>query len=183
MKNQRTLIPDLGMAEAFLNALDPGGRFTFQTFDDDKERKDRSLAKIFHGSLSEHAEELATLQQRGAGVFVMVNEGDGKGRTAGNVTRVRAHFVDLDGAPIEPVQEAAVPPHIVVESSRDKWHAYWLVSECALPDFKPKQQTMAAQFAGDPSVHDLPRVLRMPGFWHLKETPFQTRLVRPAFQG
>lgn len=37
MKNQRTLIPDLGMAEAFLNALDPKGRFTFQTFDDDKE--------------------------------------------------------------------------------------------------------------------------------------------------
>ena len=180
MKNQRTLIPDLGMAEAFLNALDPKGRFTFQTFDDDKERKDRSLAKIFHGTLSGHAEDLAALQQRGAGVFVMVNEGDGKGRTAGNVTRVRAHFVDLDGAPIEPVQEAAVPPHIVVESSPEKWHAYWLVSECALSDFKPKQQTMAAQFAGDPSVNDLPRVLRMPGFWHLKETPFQTRLVRPV---
>ncbi|MGV2480775.1 UNVERIFIED_CONTAM: hypothetical protein IGO34_28705, partial [Salmonella enterica subsp. enterica serovar Weltevreden] len=65
MKNQHTLIPDLGMAGAFLNALDPKGRFTFQAFDDDKDRRDRSLAKIFHGSLSEHAEELAALQQRG----------------------------------------------------------------------------------------------------------------------
>lgn len=54
------------------------------------------------------------LQQRGAGAFVMVDEGgDGKGRYASNVTRVRAHFVDLDGAPIEPVL-AAVRPHIVV---------------------------------------------------------------------
>ena len=110
----------------------------------------------------------------------MVNEGDGKGRTESNVTRVRAHFVDLDGAPIEPVLEAGAPPNIVVESSPKKWHAYWLVSDSALPDFKPRQQTMAAQFAGDPSVNDLPRVLRMPGFWHLKETPFQTRLVRPV---
>ena len=79
MKTQPPLIPDLGMAETFLNALDPKGRFTFQTFDDNKERKGRSFARIFHGSLSEHAEELAALQQRGAGVFVMINEGDGKG--------------------------------------------------------------------------------------------------------
>jgi len=183
MKKQPPLIPDLGMAETFLNALDPKGRFTFQTFDDNKERKGRSFARIFHGSLSEHAEELAALQQRGAGVFVMVNEGDGKGRTASNVTRVRAHFVDLDGAPIQPVLEAVLPPHIVVESSPNKWHAYWLVSHCALPDFKPRQQTMADQFAGDRTVCDLPRVLRLPGFWHLKETPFQTRLVQPVFQG
>lgn len=178
-----TLVPDLMMADAFLNALDTEGSFTFQTFDDNKERKDRSLAKIFHGPLVEHAESLASLQQRGAGVFVMVNEGDGKGRANHNVTRVRAHFVDLDGAPIQPVQEAAVPPHIVVESSPDKWHAYWLVSDCALPDFKQRQKTMAAQFAGDPSVNDLCRVLRLPGFWHLKETPFQTRLVQPVFRG
>lgn len=183
MKKQPPLIPDLGMAETFLNALDPKGRFTFQTFDDNKERKGRSLAKIFHGSLSEHAEELAALQQRGAGVFVMVNEGDGNGRATRNVTRVRAHFVDLDGAPIEPVQEAAAPPNIVVESSPNKWHAYWLVNHCALPEFKQVQQNMAIKFAGDPAVCDLPRVLRMPGFWHLKETPFQTRLVQPVFQG
>ena len=184
MKNQHpSLIPDLVMAEAFLNALDPKGRFTFQTLDDNKERTDRSLSKVFHGTLSEHAEKLAALQQRGAGVFVMINEGDGKGRAERNVTRVRAHFVDLDGAPIQPVLEAPVPPHIMVESSPGKWHAYWLVSECALPDFKPKQQTMAAQFEGDPSVCDLPRVLRIPGFWHLKGKPFQTRLVQPAVQG
>lgn len=180
MKNQQPLIPNLSMAQAFLNALDPKGCFTFQIFDDDKERKDRSLAKIFHGSLSEHAEKLAVLQQRGAGAFVMVNEGDGKGRYASNVTRVRAHFVDLDGAPIEPVLEAAVRPHIVVESSLGKWHAYWLVRDCNLPDFKPRQQSLAAQFAGDRAVCDLPRVMRLPGFWHLKETPFQTRLVQPG---
>ena len=70
MKNQHpSLIPDLVVAEAFLNALDPKGRFTFQTLDDKKERKDRSLAKVFHGTLSEHAEKLAALQQRGAAIL------------------------------------------------------------------------------------------------------------------
>jgi hypothetical protein len=178
-----TLIPDLTVANAFLAALDPHGSFTFQTFDDNKDRKDRTLAKIFHGTLSDHAAALAALQNKGAGVFVMVNEGDGKGRAASNVIRVRAHFVDLDGAPIEPVLEAAAPPNIVVESSPGKWHAYWLLNDCDLPDFKPGQQAMAAKFTGDRSVCDLSRVLRIPGFWHLKENPFQTRLVRPIFQG
>jgi hypothetical protein len=35
------LAPDLDQARAFLKALDPGAaRFTFQTFDDNAERKD-----------------------------------------------------------------------------------------------------------------------------------------------
>jgi UDP-glucose 4-epimerase len=72
-------------AKAFLKALDPSGIFTFQTFDDDKNRKDGSLARVLHGTLDQHLAALTQLQQRGAGVFVMVNEGDGKGRSAKNV--------------------------------------------------------------------------------------------------
>jgi hypothetical protein len=44
------------------------------------------------------------LNREGAGVFVTVNETDLKGRTAKNITSVRAVFVDLDGAPLEPVR-------------------------------------------------------------------------------
>ena len=174
------LTSDLQAAQAFLDALDHAGVFTFQTFDDKKGRGDRSLARIFHGTLSEHAAALTDLQQRGAGVFVMINEGDGTGRGAANVKRVRAHFLDLDDAPIEPVLEADLPPHIVVESSPGKFHVYWRVDHCPLDRFKERQHALADRFNGDHSVCDLSRVLRLPGFWHLKGVPFQARLITPS---
>jgi hypothetical protein len=177
------LIPNVAAAKGFLDALDPAGIFTFQTFDDDKNRKDRSLARILHGTLDQHLQTLIRLQQQGAGVFVMVNQGDGQGRSAANVLCVRAHVLDLDGAPLEPVMESELPPHIVVESSPDKWHAYWLVEDCPLQEFKARQHALAARFNGDMAVCDLPRVMRLPGFWHQKGVPFQTRLVKPSFQG
>ena len=96
--------PDLNQAHAFLKLLDPeAGAFTFQTFDDTP-TKSRSLAKVWHGSLEDLAEPLATLQQAGAGVFVTINETTLSGRrTAQSIVAVRAVFVDLDGAPLEPV--------------------------------------------------------------------------------
>jgi hypothetical protein len=108
----------------------------------------------------------------------MVNEGDGDGRQNQNVIRVRAHFVDLDGAPLDPILSAGSPPHMVVESSHQKWHAYWLIDDCPPGEFKVRQQNLAAKFEGDPTVCDLARVLRLPGFYHRKtNTPFMTRLV------
>ena len=115
--------PDLEEAKRFLDLLDPGGQFTFQTFDDPKEGQKRraSLAKVYHGTLDEHADSLIAINQQGGGIFVMVNEGDGARhngqkscRTAKNVIRVRAVFVDLDGSPLEPVTASVPHPSIVV---------------------------------------------------------------------
>jgi hypothetical protein len=36
---------------------------------------------------------------------------------------------------------------------------------------------LAKQFNSDLSVKDLARVMRLPGFWHQKGDPFQTRIV------
>jgi hypothetical protein len=179
----QVLTPNVAMANAFLQSLDSSGVFTFQTFDDDATRKDQRLAHVFHGSLTEHAAALEKLQQRGAGVFVMVNQGDGivhEGkktcRATANVISVRALWVDLDGSPLQPVLDAHYPD-IAIESSPNRWHAYWLTNDCPLADFKRRQQQIAAKFKGDPKVCDLPRVMRLPGFWHQKSQPFMTRLV------
>lgn len=182
-----TLAPDLKMARTYLEALDPGGPFTFQTFPDSKTRGSGGggLAKVRHGTFDEHCEELVRLNAAGAGIFVMVNAGDdvihdgGRSvRTAQNVTRVRAVFVDLDGAPLEPVTSCEAPPHIVVESSPGKWHAYWLVADCPLDAFCSMQEALIQRFDGDKMVKDLPRVLRIPGFLHRKAAPCLVRLVR-----
>jgi predicted P-loop ATPase len=181
-------------AETFLSALDRAAeRFTFQTFDDDpasrkeraeknKERKKQGkpplkdpFARKWHGSLGKYWDNLAGLNQRGAGVFVTVCETDFEGREEKNITRVRALFIDLDGKPLP--GSFHCQPHIIVESSPGRWHVYWLVKDCERNKFEALQKRLIDTYGSDESVHDLPRVMRMPGFFHRKGEPFLTRLI------
>ncbi len=185
---------DIDEAKRFLKALDPTTeKFTFQTFDD--KGNNNALVKVLHGTLDEHAGELRRLNEMGAGVFVTVNETDLKGRKAKNITRVRAVYVDLDGAPLEPVTRHHVQPHIIVESSEGRWHAYWLVNDMPLNDFRGTQELLIKEFGADEAVKDLPRVMRLPGFLHQKkeprairiktisgEAPYPARIFKPSVQ-
>jgi hypothetical protein len=168
---------DRSSAVRFLQSL--GGRaFTFQAFDDNAARNNRTLARILHGTLDQHCGTLEDLNRKGAGIFVTINRTDGKGRGRHNIIGVRAVFVDLDGAPLPAVMRWALSPHIVVESSPGRFHAYWLVDRTVISTaFSGLQRRLAKLFGGDPAVHDLPRVLRLPGFLHRKRRPFRTRIV------
>jgi hypothetical protein len=161
----------------FFENVAPGEQVTFQTFGEGSQ-KAPTLRAIRHGYPHEVFGALGALNARGAGVFWMANQGDGRGRTKKNVVAVRHAFLDLDGAPLEPVLESASPPEIVVETSPDRFHCYWLWIDCPLESFGPMQLLLAKRFNGDESVSDLPRVLRVPGFVHRKGTPFTTRIVR-----
>ena len=174
---------DLSMAHSFLEKLDPEGIFTFQTFDEG-DQKDYKKSLVLHGSLEQHAQKLTQMNNLGAGVFVMVNRGDGivnvgkkTCRTNDNVISVRALFADADGTPLESILQKSPPPHILVESSPDKWHLYWLTIDTPLNEFKAGQQAIARMLGTDTSVCDLSRVLRIPGFYHQKSKPFMVRLV------
>ena len=177
-------------AALFLEALaGKDAPCTFQTFDDMKvwnedkkkfvNRADKSLVGIYHGTFDQHKNELAALNAQRAGVYVTVNQTDLKGRKEANIVKVRALFVDLDGSPIQPIKDLPedLQPHIIIESSPNRWHAYWLVNNCELEQFKPLQQALAAKFNGDKAVCDLPRVMRLAGFSHNKQVPFITRIV------
>ena len=95
---------------------------TYQTFPD---KKDTGVnARVIHNATPE---ELLKLNKEGHGIFIAVNETDGKGRKKGNVVKVRAVFADLDGCPLQPCLDDDA--HLVVESSPGKYHAYWFVDE------------------------------------------------------
>ena len=173
------LSPSFDKAALFLEVLSgKDASFTFQTFDDVKDRKEKSLARIFHGTFNQHKQVLKALNAQGAGVYVTVNQTDLKGRSLANIVKVRALFVDLDGSPLQPILDLPedLQPHIIIESSPNKWHAYWLVNNCTLEEFKPLQQALAAKFNGDKAVNDLPRVMRLAGFSHNKAESFITRI-------
>ncbi len=112
-----TALPNIDQAVTFLTALDEdAATFCFQTFDDQKARKDASLTRVLNGTLEQHFAELADLNRRGAGIFVTVNVTDGKGRKLENMLRPRALFQEADrpNTPVPPLD-----PHIEVESSPD----------------------------------------------------------------
>lgn len=172
------LPPDTQQTKSFLAALNPNGPFAFATFADSSVSV--CMAKRRFGAPDELMADLSADNELGGGVFVTVNETDGLGYKSENVVRVRAVFVDLDGANVAPVLAWTLAPHMVVESSRGRWHAYWLVDGLPLEQFRVVQKALAAEFCGDASVNDLARVMRLPGFFHRKQEPFMSRLHKVA---
>ena len=142
------------------------------------------LNNVYHGTFEELKAKLGAANNFGAGIFLMVNEGDGLRhngaktcRTAASVKKVRALFVDLDGAPLEPALNYKIAPSMIISTSPNRYHAYWLVDNCPLQEFKQHQQALAKQLNGDPSVCDLPRVMRVPGFYHMKREPILVKII------
>jgi hypothetical protein len=167
---------DKAAAGLFLELLADGEPVTFQTFDDSKVKR-KEFSKVLHGGLDKHGDKLEALNGGGAGVFVMVNAGDLKGRCANNVKQVRAVFVDLDGSPLETVKDGPLKPHVLVESSPERYHAYWLTNDLPCKEFRAFQEMLAQRFDGDTVVKDLSRVMRLPGYLHRKGEPFLTHIL------
>lgn len=177
------IMPEMCEAKRMLDMLDGGSEFTFQTFSDSK---DKTLTHIYHGTLEANFEDLASLNHQGAGVFVTVNQTNLQGRKSENITSIRALWVDFDKADHERVQrlqKIEFPPNLIVESSAGKHHAYWIIEagdEIPLTQFSQLQKRLIHFFAedgADKAVHDLPRVMRLAGFYHCKGEPFMARVV------
>ncbi len=184
--NQGDLKPDLNMARRFLTTLSEGGeteeQFTFQIFPDRKDMVSGGYADVMHGSLADLEDRLMAANRNGCGVFVTVNRTDGKGRKGENIIGIRALFVDLDGAPLQPVLDAPLSPHMVIQTSPGRFHAYWIVEGIACDEFTSIQEQLALQFGGDSKVVDRSRVMRLPGFFHLKDAPYQSMIFSESGQ-
>jgi hypothetical protein len=168
---------DKDMARNFLAGLDPrANKFTFQFFSD----RGKGSAEIFHGTLDEvwpKVEQLNT-GQCGVGVFVTIGQTDFKGRRNENIVRPRALFVDADNDDqVKRCLQAfkTVPPSMIVKSGRG-YHFYFCADDIPRDQFSALQKSLIEKVGTDASVHDLPRVMRLPGTLHLK-SPAEPRLV------
>lgn len=138
------------------------------------------LTRIFHGAAGRLMTRLAIQNRDFKGdIWFTVNRTNGTGRTAEDITHLRAFFVDCDdGSP----DSWPLPPSAIVESSPGKTQAYWI-----LRDELPVTPELAAHWAevehalvvrcgGDLAAKDLSRVLRFPGFmnWKYPEHPTVT---------
>ena len=149
---------NLRETDEFLSALDPAtDRFTFQIFDDLRERRDPRLARIIHGALSSHASEFARLNAFGAGVFVSINCTDLKGRGARHITRLRAVWQDDDHGW---QGEFPLIPSLVVSTSPGRFQRLWLCDDLMIDQHRAVQERLASSYGHDRQASDLSRVLR-----------------------
>ena len=174
---EQVLTPNRAEAQRFLDLLEPGGEFWFQTALEPRPKvKSAGGARVLHGTLDNRWDELARLNALNHAVWVQINAGTG--RLDAEVTRVRSYFVDIDEGNGDDLLDAAVPSDIILETSPGKYHGSWFTGECPLDQFKPRQLTLAEKFGGDTTVCNLGRVMRLPGLIHQKGAPFLSRILR-----
>lgn len=127
--------------------------------------------------------ELERLNATGAGIFFCVNQCKGKRKKA-NVTRVRCVHADFDNATLAQIDAVRqkLPPSIEVHTSgTTKHHFYWALDDADDIDVATAEAMNRALvgLGADPAATDTSRLLRLPGFRHMKyraagETPLVT---------
>jgi KaiC/GvpD/RAD55 family RecA-like ATPase len=163
---------DLTLAEEFIHALTGAtdAPMSWQTFDDNKQRKDPRLAEHRHGAADKSYHWLADANDKGAGVFVTVNATDGKGRQRSNVTEIRALWADKDDG-VFLHDELPLTPNMVVRTARGM-HVYWLLEPGEpLERAEGALHGIAAKLKTDAQVCRINQVMRVPGFMHRKSRP------------
>ncbi len=162
----------IDQARAFIDALG-GGVFDFRCIHD----KNRGIkAENFRGTIDEVWPNLLAYNQLGYGCFAVINQSNGGRVLAENIINIRAQFVDLDNLTamqnLRRADDWAIKPSFMVQSSANKAHVFWpVVPYQGNERFSVTQQKLIQFFDGDPACWDAPRVMRLPGTFHLKGDP------------
>lgn len=119
------------------------------------------------GTIHELYEELQTWNSMSWDIYFTVNEPFATRRRIEDMVRARAVFID-DDTPREggPRTEFELEPSLIVESSRGKYHYYWLTDTDNILEWNKVQQTLITKYNTDPAIKDISRVLRLPGTKH-----------------
>ncbi len=152
-------------------------------------RTGEEIGSFNDGGISELFEKLVKLNdEKDCGIYFTVNRTDGQGRKLKNILGRRAIWNEYDRG--DALANFPLEPSLIVESSRGKFHCYWLVEgDLSSEAFAGLMQVQVDQFGSDPFAKDETRVLRVPGFyWRKGETldgkaypkaePFLVRLVK-----
>lgn len=167
----------------FLQHLDPSENATFniEHYTDlpkglAKPKIDGLSGRYANLTLMQVADKLTELQainDKGAGIFVAVNRFNGH-RKVENVSLVRGIHADMDDVTEDQLAALAknLQPSIVVQSSSaSRCQVYWLTNAddtLTSAETKAINQYLAQHYGADKAAVDVARLLRLPGFKHMK---------------
>ncbi|WP_432727546.1 phage/plasmid primase, P4 family [Variovorax sp. W6] len=129
------------------------------------------IGQTYYGRLNDEFDErIIEASADGLSVCMAVNSSREGKRIKSNFFKVNAVFIDKDKGELTKKDLLALPvkPHMIVRSSKNKLHAYWLIDDCPIWAFSPVQKALAQLFGTDPSVSDIGRLMRMPGTFNTK---------------
>lgn len=166
----------------FLRQLDesPDATFNIEHYTDlpkgqEKLKPDPLLARYPNLSITEVESlipNLVAANAAGAGIFFCVNQCQGQ-RSKKNVTRVRCIHGDFDSATdamLENVYTILHPSIAVTTSGANRCHLYWLISkdETTSKELAEELNKSLVLLGADKAATDVSRLLRLPGFRHMK---------------
>lgn len=150
---------------------------TIQTFDDNKERKDKTLARLFENKQTNYP-KIDELNNKWAGIFFSVNPMLAWKRDKVSVVGVSSWICEIDwldkSLQKKLIDTCPLKPNLVIESS-SSYHLYWFAIDWTIDNWTTICNWLRNYFDGDPAVVDISRVLRLPWYNHMKdaENPFK----------
>lgn len=121
--------------------------------------------------------------QKGHGIFITVNDFNGP-RTKENLKKINCWVIDLDSGTKDEMAEkirSGLTPSLVVETKQG-FHCWWVARDADPHYWNAIVLDRLVPFYGaDKNARDLCRVLRMPGFFHLKD-PSDPFLIKKVYE-
>ena len=123
--------------------------------------------------------------RKGYGIFWVVNEmkDENGARRVENLKKINYWYCDIDEGSKEEqkkrIEELPIPPSFVVETKKG-YHCYWGVKGSAtLENFTKIEEKLIELLKGDKHCKDPLRLLRCPGYYHMKHPahPFLCQIV------
>lgn len=133
------------------------------------------------GAMRIHPREAADLNSAGYGIFWTVQEFRGARRIE-NLARINSWAIETDeGDKVDQLQNIMrfCYPSLVVETKRG-FHVYWNAREARPENYQAiVLDRLCHHLKGDVRARDLARVLRVPGYYHMKDPadPFPVKTI------
>jgi len=168
--------------EEFLRPFfDPGEDVHIRVFDDRKTGTFKGTKLVCEmGKVGGIVDTLHKHNAHHRGIFFVINSG---GDNDAEINRINAVFVENDNLAIDEqiarLEAFKLPPSLMVRTAKSV-HAYWLVKDVAVNNFRRIQKKLIAQFDGDSACVNESRVLRLPGFNHCKGEPVMVEVIKFA---
>lgn len=139
----------------------------------DKKRTTEPLERLntIPGAILIQESEAKSYNENGYGIFWTVNEFDGE-RKKENLKKIKSWAIDIDGCVKKDVIKKLknyLFPSLIIET-KNGLHIYWDALDGTINGYREILETrLIPLFKADKKAKDVARLLRVPGYYHLKD--------------
>jgi len=131
------------------------------------------------GVIECNEEKARKLNEDDWGIFYTPNSFKGA-RKAENIDRINYWFIDIDDCNKDKIYQnllkaPAIPSKII--ETRKGFHAYWKATDATVENFENIERRLIYKFGADKAAKDLPRLLRMPTYYHCKQEKYLVSVI------